>query len=74
MASKFLRKYEGHEVVKYRFWETKKKLMTYISIRFPKDYTKGEQIFLRDILSEKDGIKFSVIFMKRVIDTQVENR
>jgi hypothetical protein len=71
---KFLRKYEGHEVVKYRFWEAKKKLMTYISISFPRDYTKGEQVFLREILSEKDGIKFSVIFMKRVIDTQVDDR
>lgn len=68
---KFLKKYQGHEPVKFRFWEEDKKRMTYVSITFPKDYSNGERIYLKDSISEKDGIKFSVIFMKRVIDTQV---
>ncbi len=51
---KFLNKYEGHDPVKYRFWEADKKKMTYITVSFPKEYTKGSKIFLKDILSEKD--------------------
>jgi len=70
---KFLKKYEGHEPVKYRFWEAEKKKMTYITINFPKGYTEGEKIFLQDVLSEKDGIKFSFILMKKILDTQVED-
>jgi hypothetical protein len=70
---RFLTKYEGHEPVKYRFWEAAKKKMTYITITFPEEYTKGNRIFLKDILSEKDGVKFSLIFMRKVIDTQVES-
>jgi hypothetical protein len=70
---KFIRKYIGHPVVKYRFWEEKKKRMTYLSINFPTQYDDETKIFLKDILSEQEGIKFSFILMKQVIDTQVEN-
>ena len=69
---KFLNTYEGHEPVKYRFWETGKKNMTYITINFPKGYTEGRSIYLNDFLSEKDGVKFSLIFMKQILDTQIE--
>ena len=68
---KFLNKYKAHEPVKYRFWEYERKKMTYISINFPKEYADNEKILLKDILSEKDGVKFSVIFMKKILDTQV---
>ncbi len=69
---KFLEKYKGKEPVKYRFWEKDKKRMTYMSINFPKEYTDEGKIFLKDILPEKDGVKFSIIFMREVLDTQVE--
>jgi hypothetical protein len=70
---KFLSTYTGKQTVKYRFWEADKKQMTYLSINFPQDYSDDAKIFLKDILSEKDGVKFSYILIKKIIDTQVEN-
>ncbi len=69
---RFLNKYAGREEVKYRFWEADKKLMTYMSIRFPNEYGENK-IFLKDMISEKDGVKFSLIMMRRILDTQVES-
>jgi len=69
---KFLKKYKEIGTIKYRFWEEEKKKMTYLSINFPSSYLKGEKVYLRDILKEKEGIKFSIIMMKQVLDTQVE--
>jgi len=69
----FLEKYKGNREVKYRFWEEDKKTMTYLTIKFPVNYTGQEVIYLNNILSEKDGVKFSLILMKRILDTQVEN-
>lgn len=71
-VDKFLKRYDEHEVVKYRIWEAKKKKMTYVSIGFPKGYKEGKKIYLKDIFEEKDGIWFSVVFMKKILDTQVE--
>lgn len=65
-------KEKGKGVVKYRFGETRKRKMTYLSINFPAHYDRDTKIFLKDILSEKDGIKFSFILMKQILDTQVE--
>ena len=70
---RFLNKHCGLNPVKYRFWETSKKKFTYISIVFPREYNDDTLINLKDIISEKDGVKFSFILMKRVIDTQVEH-
>ena len=47
--------------------------MTYISVSLPKDYTKGEKIYLRDMVPEKDGVKFSAIFMWDIMKAQVED-
>lgn len=69
---KFLKKYDNHEQVKYRFWEQKKQKMTYMNINFSKGYENGEKIFLKNMLGEKDGIRFSLILMRQIIDTQVE--
>ena len=69
---KFLSKNEGKEQLKYRFWEERKKKMTYITINLPNDYTKGEKVFLREVLPEKDGVKFSAIFMWSILKVQVE--
>jgi hypothetical protein len=68
----FLKKFTGHEEVKYRYWEPEKKKMIYISIRFPKEYEKNK-IYLKDIISEKEGVKFSFIMMRRILNTQVES-
>ncbi len=70
---KFLEKYKGKPEVKYRFWEGEKKRMTYLAISFPKEYTDESKIYLKDIISEKEGIKFSFILMRKIIDTQVES-
>lgn len=69
---KFLSKYEGHSQVKYRFWEANKMMMTYLSITFPDKYSTGQKIFLKNMLSEKEGIKFSIILMRQILNTQVE--
>jgi hypothetical protein len=69
----FFKTYKDQQVVKYRFWEENKKLMTYVSINFPKIYEGSVKIYLKDILKEKEGVKFSILFMKNVLDTQIEN-
>ena len=70
---RFLEKYKGHDVVKYRFWEADKKRMTYLSIKFPVDYNDSNKIYLKDFLTEKEGIKFSFLLMRQIIDTQIES-
>ena len=69
---KFLSKNEGKSQLKYRFWEGKKRLMTYIAINFSKSYTQGEKIFLKEMLPEKDGVKFSAIFMWDILKVQIK--
>jgi len=69
---KFIKKYLGKPEVKYRFWEPSVKKMTYLSINFPAEYELDTKIFLKDIISEKEGVKFSFILMKQIMDTQVE--
>lgn len=68
---KFFQKYSGKPEVKYRIWEEKIKKMTYLSITFPPKYD-DEKIYLKDILSEKEGVKFSLVLMRKIIDTCVE--
>lgn len=69
---RFLKKYSGHDEVKYRFWEPKKKRMTYMSICFPEKYEQNK-IYLKDMVAEKDGVKFSLIMMRQILNTQVES-
>lgn len=69
---KLLQKYEGHKQVKYRFWETAKKRMTYLSINFPQGYSQGGKVFLKEIISEREGVRFAAFLMKNILDTQVE--
>jgi len=69
---KFIKKYDGHKQLKYRFWETGKKRMTYLSVNFPYNYLVGKKIFLKDMLSEKEGLKFAIMLMRKILDTQVE--
>lgn len=69
---RFLKKYTGHDEVKYRFWEADKKRMTYMSICFPEEYDNNK-IYLKDMIEEKDGVKFSLIMMRQILNTQVES-
>ena len=69
---RFLKKHAGHDEVKYRFWEAEKKKMTYMSLSFPKEYG-ANKIFLKDMVAEKDGVKFSLILMRQILNTQVES-
>lgn len=69
---KFLQKYKKRKTIKYRFWEADKKKMTYLSINFPKEYKENTKLFLKDFLTEKEGVKFSFVLMKKILDTQVE--
>lgn len=70
---KFFNKCKGNDTIKYRFWESEKKKMTYIPIKFPVKYEENTKIYLKDIISEKDGVKFSFILMKQILDTQIDN-
>jgi len=77
MIDKFLMKcikikINGKGIVKYRIWEKDKKKMTYISVNLPEKYD-ANNIYLKDIISEENGLKLCVSFMKQVLDTQVEN-
>lgn len=67
---KFLNTYTGHKQIKYRMWNPDKKKMTYLDINFPSVYSE-EKIYLKNILTEKDGILFAVNMMKNVLDTQL---
>lgn len=47
--------------------------MTYLSIRFPVEYNLDSKIYLKEFLTEKEGVKFSLILMKKIMDTCVES-
>lgn len=69
---KYLTRNEGHDPIKYRYWEEDKKQMTYVSVSFPTNYSQGSRVYLKDILSEKDGIRFAAIFMYSILKLQIE--
>lgn len=65
-------KIDNKETIKYRIWEESKQLMTHISINFPEEYNDNK-IFLKDIASEKEGVKLCISFMKEILDFQVDS-
>jgi len=69
---KFLKKFAGHSEVKYRFWESEKKRMTYMSICYPDKYADNK-IYLKHMIAEKEGVMFSLIMMRQILNTQVES-
>ena len=60
--------------VKYRIFEHSKKKMTYISINFPEKYSDDNKIYLKDIITEKEGTKICISLMKQILDIQVIGR
>jgi hypothetical protein len=65
-------KIDGRGTVGYRIWSTSKKKMTYININFPETYNSN-RIYLKDIVSEKEGLIFCISLMKQILDTQVKS-
>lgn len=61
------------EHVKFRFWESSKKQMTYVHINLGTKYSDGEYVWLRNIVPEREGVKFLCVFMRDVIMTQATN-
>lgn len=69
---KFLKKFNGQPEVEYRFKEKSKTGFTYVTINFPKTYD-NEKIYLKDMIKEEDGVKFALVMMMRVLNTQIES-
>ena len=46
--------------------------MNYVAIGFGKGYEVCEKIFLRDMINERDGVRFCLVLMKNIIDSQIE--
>ncbi|WP_125706602.1 hypothetical protein [Lacticaseibacillus daqingensis] len=63
---KFFHGHLNDSEVKYRFWDSNREKMTYLSIRFPNQL--HDKIMLADVLTEKEGVEFSLILMKKVMD------
>lgn len=64
---KFLRQYTGKAEFKLRIKEKRRKKTTHITLKFPSRYDYGTKIYLKDILSEKSGVKFCFILMQRTL-------
>ena len=47
--------------------------MTYMSVNFPASYADGRRVFLNEMLSENEGVRFSLVLMRDILDTQVES-
>ena len=58
--------------IKYRIWEHSKEKMTCVEINFPEKYNNDFKIYLKDIVTEKEGVKFCIFLMKKILDVQVE--
>ncbi|MBQ6109909.1 MAG: hypothetical protein IJL05_00835 [Alphaproteobacteria bacterium] len=68
-VQKFLETYKNKESIKFRVWNEKKRTMTYMDIKFPDDTQK--QIYLKDLISEKEGMLLCMMLMKKVLDSQL---
>ena len=67
---RFLKKYQGHERVLYRFKERDTGEWRYPEIKFPKKYDEGK-IYLKDMVSERDGVLLCAILMFEVVSSQI---
>ena len=67
---KFISKYIGHEKIEYRFKYVGHKEFTYVTFSFPAEYGENK-IYLKDMVNEKDGIRFCLFLMYRVLMSQV---
>lgn len=67
----FLERYSGHAEVACRFWDRDEKVLTHLFIRLPEKYGDNK-IYLKDMMSEKDGVRFSVTKMWQILNSHVE--
>jgi hypothetical protein len=67
---RFLNKYKGSNEVQYRFMDAKSRKWRYSTISFPKDYG-DDKIYIKDMISEKDGILLCAVLMYRVVMSQI---
>lgn len=70
---KFLKKFEGRDSIKYRMWHPDQEEFSHVVIRFPENYSKNEETWLKDVLPEKEGIRFSIRLMLRVLLQNVQD-
>lgn len=57
--------------MKYRFWNPKKKEMTYLQICFPTQYGGDCKVYLKDMIAERDGVRFCFILMHQILQVQI---
>lgn len=69
---RFLVKFSGLPDIEYRFKENSKRDFTFITISFPQKYDL-EKIYLKDIIKEEEGVKFALVMMRKVLNTQIES-
>lgn len=69
---RFFKKFCGREKVKYRYKISGNEGFEYLSISLPEVYD-DRKIYLKDIVSEKQGVQFSLAMMLRVLNTQIED-
>lgn len=69
---RFLKGYAGKPDVKYRFLNPEKKEMTYLSICFPASYGGDVKVYLKDMITERDGVRFCFVLMRQIMSTQID--
>jgi hypothetical protein len=70
---KFLTEFENKPQVKYRFFDPAAKEFIYISINFPSDYSENRPIKLNSILTEHEGVRFSIRLMLSILLHNVQD-
>lgn len=69
---KFFCDYDNYEdPVKFRCSNNKNDEIIDVNINFTKDYKNNSKIYLKNVIPEKSGVKFSVIFMTSIINSQL---
>ena len=63
---KFLKKYVGKERMgfAYKYSDEDESFPTMVSINFPPKYDDKSKLYLKDFITEKEGVEFSLIVMK----------
>lgn len=69
---KFLKTYSEQSEIKYRYFDSYNNELKYLTIKLSSNYKNGEKIYLKDIIEEKNGIKFCAILMKKTLFSQIE--
>lgn len=70
---KFLTDVEGKPQVKYRFFDSAMKEMIYVTINFPEGYSQNHPIPLCAVLTEREGVRFSIRLMLKILLQNVED-